>query len=245
MPHLLNILALTSLAVSAGFASAQDVADTIYTGGPILTTNDEAPSAEAVAVKDGRILSVGALADTMAQKGAETKIFDLEGRTMVPGFIDSHGHVVFGGLQALSANLLAPPDGKVTDIASLQKTLRDWVEANSAVVERAGVIIGFGYDNAQLAEQRHPTREDLDAVSDELPIIIVHQSGHIGVTNSKTLEIVGYDASTKDPAGGIIQRGAGGEPNGVLEEYAFFWGAGSRLVATRTGGLRNICGCRI
>ncbi|KUJ73588.1 amidohydrolase [Ruegeria profundi] len=222
MPHFLSILALTSLAFSAGSASAQDIADTIYTGGPILTINDEAPTAEAVAVKDGRILSVGTLTDVMAQQGDETEIFDLEGRTMVPGFIDSHGHVVFGGLQALSANLLAPPDGEVTDIESLQNTLLDWVEENSAAVEEAGVIIGFGYDNAQLAEQRHPTREDLDAVSDQLPIIIVHQSGHIGVANSKTLEIVGYDASTKDPTGGIIQRGAGGEPNGVLEEYAFF-----------------------
>ncbi|WP_425079688.1 amidohydrolase [Ruegeria denitrificans] len=222
MLRLPNIVTLAIFSVSAGFANAQDVADTIYTGGPILTINDEVPTAEAVAVKDGRILSVGALTDVMAQQGEGTEIFDLDGRTMLPGFVDSHGHVVFGGLQALSANLLAPPDGEVTDIASLQQTLRDWVEENSAAVEQAGVIIGFGYDNAQLAEQRHPTREDLDAVSKDLPIIIVHQSGHLGVANSKTLEIVGFDASTEDPAGGVIQRGADGEPNGVLEEYAFF-----------------------
>ncbi|WP_417700888.1 amidohydrolase [Pseudophaeobacter sp.] len=215
------LLALgASLIMSA--ASAQEVADTIYTGGPVLTINDDQPAAEAVAVKDGRIIAVGDLAEVMTRQGDGTEIFDLDGRTMLPGFIDSHGHVVFGGLQALSANLLAPPDGAVKDIASLQATLREWVEKNAEAVEQAGVIIGFGYDNAQLAELRHPTRENLDAVSEELPIMIVHQSGHLGVANSKALEIIGFDASTEDPAGGVIRRGADGEPNGVLEEYAFF-----------------------
>jgi predicted amidohydrolase YtcJ len=84
------------------------------------------------------------------------------------------------------------------------------------------VIVGFGYDNAQLAELRHPTRKDLDAVSTEYPIIIVQQSGHLGVANSKALEAAGIDASSKDPPGGVIQRGPDGKPNGVLEEYAFF-----------------------
>lgn len=222
MQRMRTMTLCAGLIVSAGGASAQDIADTIYTGGPILTINDAQPTAEAVAVKDGRILAVGALSDMVAHQDGTSEIFDLDGRAMVPGFIDSHGHVVFGGLQALSANLLAPPDGDVTDIESLQQTLRGWVDENSDAVDSAGVIIGFGYDNAQLAEQRHPTREDLDAVAQELPIIIVHQSGHIGVANSKALEIVGYDASTPDPAGGVIQRGADGAPNGVLEEYAFF-----------------------
>ena len=222
MSRLLNLVWLAGFAISTSAATAQEIADTIYSGGPILTINDAQPTAEAVAVKDGRILAVGALADIMAHRGDATELFDLDGRAMLPGFVDSHGHVVFGGLQALSANLLAPPDGEVTDIASLQQALRDWIDANRDAVEKAGVIIGFGYDNAQLAEKRHPTREDLDAVSPELPIVIVHQSGHLGVANSKTLEIVGYDASTQDPAGGKIRRGADGAPNGVLEEYAFF-----------------------
>ncbi len=213
---------LSSFVIVAGYASAQEVADTIYTGGPILTIDDDQPTAQAVAVKDGRILAVGDLDEVMTSKGDTTELFDLDGRTMLPGFVDSHGHVVFGGLQALSANLLAPPDGAVTDIASLQNTLRAWVKDNADAVQRTGVIIGFGYDNAQLAELRHPTREDLDAVSTDLPVIIVHQSGHLGVANSKALEVIGFDASTENPAGGVIQRGANGEPNGVLEEYAFF-----------------------
>jgi len=157
-----------------------------------------------------------------SHQGTATKVFELDGRTMLPGFVDSHGHVVMGGLQALSANLLAPPDGKVMDIASLQATLSSWAEANAEAVEKVKVIVGFGYDNAQLAELRHPTREDLDAVSTEYPIIIVHQSGHLGVANSKALEIAGIDASSDDPPGGVIHRGANGEPSGVLEEYAFF-----------------------
>ncbi|MCE8547091.1 amidohydrolase [Ruegeria pomeroyi] len=210
------------IAMWASMSEAQEVADTIYTGGPILTVDDAQPRAEAVAVKDGRVLAVGDLSDLLARQGDATKVFDLDGRTMLPGFVDSHGHVVMGGLQALSANLLAPPDGDVTDIPSLQQTLREWTEKNADTVEKVKLIIGFGYDNAQLAELRHPTREDLDAVSTEYPIMIVHQSGHLGVGNSKALEIAGIDASTENPPGGVIRRGPDGEPNGVLEEYAFF-----------------------
>lgn len=215
-------LAAIALSFLPGLANAQDVADTIYSGGPILTINDSQPKVEAVAVKDGRILAAGTLADISTFKGETTEAFDLNGRTMLPGFVDSHGHVVMGGIQALSANLLAPPDGDVTDIASLQATLKSWAEKNAATVDKVKMIIGFGYDNAQLAELRHPTREDLDAVSTEVPIVIVHQSGHLGVANSKALELAGITASTENPEGGVIQRTSDGTPNGVLEEYAFF-----------------------
>jgi len=194
----------------------------IYSGGPILTMNDDQPTAEAVAVKDGRILAVGPLPELAEYRGKATRAFDLDGRAMLPGFVDSHGHVVFGGLQALSANLLAPPDGEVSDIAGLQSTLSAWADDNAEAVARVKMIIGFGYDNAQLAELRHPTRDELDAVSTELPVIIIHQSGHIGVANSKALELAGITAASKAPAGGVIQRDENGEPNGVLEEYAFF-----------------------
>ncbi|WP_234998859.1 amidohydrolase [Ruegeria sp. AU67] len=162
------------------------------------------------------------MADVASLQGEETVAFDLAGRAMLPGFVDSHGHVVMGGLQALSANLLAPPDGGITDIASLQATLSEWVEDNAEVVDQVKLIIGFGYDNAQLQELRHPTRDELDAVSTDLPIVIVHQSGHLGVANSKALEIAGITASSEAPPGGVIQRDDTGKPNGVLEEYAFF-----------------------
>ena len=233
--HLTVLLA--SGLMMAGAAAAQDVADTIYSGGPILTMNDAQPTAEAVAVKDGRIIAVGGLAEVEAYRGEATDDFDLNGRTMLPGFVDSHSHVVMGGLQALSANLLAPPDGEVTDIASLISALSAWAEKNAEWVDQAKMIVGFGYDNSQLAELRHPIREDLDKVSRDLPVLIIHQSGHLGVANSKALELAGITASTKDPAGGIIRRDQNGEPNGVLEEYAFFDVLGKLLARLGPEGL--------
>ncbi len=217
-----SLCLVTAIAFSSTSALSQQIADRIYLGGPIVTMNDKGPSAEAVAVKDGRILAVGSLSDLSVYQGDETETFDLDGRAMLPGFVDSHGHVVMGGLQALSANLLAPPDGEVLDIASLQSTLTDWTEENAQAVEKVKMIIGFGYDNAQLKELRHPTRQELDMVSEDLPVIIIHQSGHLGVANSKALELAGITAASEAPPGGVIQRDDAGEPNGVLEEYAFF-----------------------
>ncbi|MFN3132428.1 amidohydrolase family protein [Roseibium sp.] len=222
---------------------AQEIADRIWMGGPIHTMNDAAMTVDAVAVKDGRILAVGSRDTVLAHNGDGTELVDLGGRTMVPGFIDSHGHVVMGGIQALSANLLAPPDGTVQDIASLIDQLKDWTDENRRTVEAVNLIIGFGYDPGQLAEQRHPTREDLDQVSTEYPVYIVHQSGHIGVTNTKGLEVLGITAETEEVPGGVIRRMAGNEPDGVLEGNIHFSSLGklfavlaflpSRISATR------------
>jgi predicted amidohydrolase YtcJ len=150
-------------------------------------------------------------------------MMDLGGRTLLPGFFDAHGHVFFGGLQALSANVLAPPDGNVTDMASLTQSVREWMKANAEAIKKTNLIIGFGYDPATLAEHRHPTREDLDAISTDVPIVMVHQSGHFFAVNSRALEIGGITAATPDPEGGVIRREKGSkEPNGVLEETAGF-----------------------
>ena len=215
-----------SIIIGAGISTvtlADEIADTIYHNGTILTINDVQPRVEAVAVKDGKILAVGAKKDILKSKGDATKLIDLGGHTMLPGFVDAHGHVMGGGLQALSANLLAPPDGEVKDMASLQQTLRDWMAGNEMAVKKIGLIVGFGYDNAQLAELRHPVREDLDVVTKEVPIVLIHQSGHIISVNSKALEVGGITAETPNPTGGVIQRDEDGkEPNGVLEETAAF-----------------------
>ena len=214
---------LVAIVASGTMAVAQQPADRIWSGGTILTMDDAAMRVEAVAEKDGRILAVGPADEVMAHRGPATEMIDLEGRALLPGFVDAHGHVFVGGLQALSANLLAPPDGEVTNIPSLQSTLREWADANAAAVEQTDLIVGFGYDNAQLAELRHPTRDDLDEVSRDVPVIVIHQSGHLAAVNSKALEIVGYDADTPNPDGGVIRRRAGSqEPDGVLEEIAFF-----------------------
>jgi len=216
-------------------AAAQAPADRIWSGGTILTMNDAAMRAEAVAERGGRIVAVGTQAEVMELRGPETRVTDLGGRTLLPGFVDAHGHVVMGGLQAMTANLLSPPDGEVRDIASLQQILRDWVAANAEVVRKSRLIVGFGYDNSQLKEQRHPTRDDLDAVSADMPVVIVHQSAHLGALNSKALEIMGYDAQSKDPEGGVIRRRAGStEPDGVLEETAFMAAIG-KLVGAQVG----------
>jgi len=213
------LLVLCCLAASA----FGQTADTIYHGGTIITIVDAQPTAEAVSVQDGRILSVGSTEDVLKTRGPATKLVDLQGRTLLPGFVDAHGHVMGGGLQALAANILAPPDGDVKDIASLQQTMRDWISGNRDVVDTVKLVIGFGYDNAQLAELRHPLREELDAISKELPIVLVHQSGHIISVNSKALDVGGITAETSNPPGGVIQRKEDGkEPNGVLEETAAF-----------------------
>ncbi|WP_431299437.1 amidohydrolase [Tabrizicola sp. BL-A-41-H6] len=203
-------------------AHAATPAETIYSGGAILTMDDANPRVEAVAVAGGRIIAAGSLADVSAFKGPDTVMVDLAGRAMIPGFFDPHGHMTMGGIQALSANVLAPPDGEVTDIASLIETVKDWAVAQADIVAEAKLIIGFGYDQSQLAELRGPTKEDLDQVSTEYPVLIVHQSGHMGALNSKALELVGYTADTPNPAGGVIQRVPGSnEPLGILEETAF------------------------
>ena len=100
------------IALCAGTVSAQDVADTIYLGGPVLTMDDSAPRAEAVAVRDGRITAVGAEQQVMSWRGDSTRVVDLEGAALLPGFVDAHGHVAAVGLQAMAANLLPAPDGR-------------------------------------------------------------------------------------------------------------------------------------
>ena len=195
-------------------------AETIYVG-DIVTVNDVQPAAEAVAVKDGRILAVGSADAVMAHRGGSTEVVELGSNTMLPGFVDAHGHLKNVGFQAMAADLLPPPDSDVGTIERLQEKLRAWGE--SEVSQRLGWIIGFGYDDSQLAEGRHPTRDELDAVSTDRPIFIIHQSGHLYSVNSKLLEMAGITAETEDPAGGVIRRRAGTrEPDGVLEETAVF-----------------------
>jgi hypothetical protein len=217
-------------AVAQPAATAAGPADLIYSGGPILTINDAAPMAEAVAVRAGRILAVGTRAHVEATRGPGTRMVNLEGRTMLPGFVDPHGHVAMVGLQAVGANLLAAPDGEGNDIPALIRILRDWAARNEAAVRRYGLIFGFGYDDSQLKERRHPTRDELDQVSTEVPVLIIHTSSHLAAANSKALEKVGITAATPDPVGGVFRRRDGSrEPNGVMEENAMIAGAGPLL----------------
>jgi predicted amidohydrolase YtcJ len=210
--------------------AASGAADLIYSGGPIITVNDAQPTAEAVAVRGGRILAIGTRDQVQATRGPGTRMVNLEGRTLLPGFVDPHGHVAMVGLQAVGANLLPAPDGEGNDIPALIRILREWAQRNAAAVRRYGLIFGFGYDDSQLREQRHPTRDDLDQVSTEVPVLIIHTSSHLCAANSKALETVGITAATPDPTGGVFRRREGSrEPNGVMEENAMIAGGAPLL----------------
>ena len=209
-----------ALAAGSRAFAAEETA--VYAGGPILTMDDAQPRAQAVAVRGGRILAVGGRDEVLARAGRGARLVDLGGRALLPGFVDPHGHVSFVGLQAVSANLLPAPDGEGNSIPDLQRIVRAWRDANRPFAERYGLIIGFGYDDSQLREQRHPTRKDLDEISSDAPVLFIHQSGHLGVANSKALEAAGVNAGTPDPQGGVFRREPDGKtPNGVMEEHAF------------------------
>jgi len=203
--------------------TARDASATVFTGGPILTIDDAMPTAEAVAVRNGVIVAVGSLDAARAVAGRGAQTVDLDGRTLLPGFFDPHGHVSMVGLQARYANLLPAPDGQGDDIPALQGITRDWMNAHEALVRDTQLVIGFGYDDSQLKEHRHPTGKELDAISDSVPILFMHQSGHLGVANSAALAAAGVTASTPDPDGGAFRREEGSQqPNGVMEETALF-----------------------
>ncbi|EAQ96947.2 amidohydrolase [Congregibacter litoralis] len=198
-------------------------ADTVFFGGPVITMDSDGRVVEALAVEDGRIIAVGDRAKVLALADEDTYRVDLDGAPLLPGFVDSHSHANFIGLQALSADILPPPDGGGASVADIQNILREYLKSEPALLRELGWVIGFGYDDSQLAEQRHPTRQEMDAVSTEVPILLIHQSGHLGVANSLGLKMAGIGPDTPDPDGGAFRRESDGkQPNGVAEEYAFF-----------------------
>jgi len=223
--HIILRAFLYGILISLATACAQEIndhPDTIYIHGNIITINEAQPFAQALATKEGLISGVGDSETLLRLKGPSTKIVDLAGATVVPGFIDAHSHFAGVGTQAMVANLLPAPDGPVNTIAELQAEISHFI-ATSPIAKNYKVAIGFNYDDSQLVEQRHPNRHDLDAVSTEIPIVVMHQSGHIGAYNSKALEIMGITAETPDPAGGVIERESDGKtPNGVMQENAHF-----------------------
>lgn len=199
-------------------AAATGGHDLLVYGGPILTMAGDKPAyVEAVVVDDGRIVFAGNKAEALKLQPAGARVLDLKGKTLAPGFIDGHAHAQQFGMQAVGANLLAPPDGTVNTMDDVVARLKSF--AASPDVQRTGWIFGVGYDDALLG--RHPTRADLDKVSTTVPVMATHISGHFAAVNSVALKQIGYDAGTPDPEGGVIRREADGKtPNGVLEELA-------------------------
>lgn len=198
------------------------IATTIYTNGQIITVDDNVGTVEAIAIKDGRIIALGSTEKLRHFQGDNTEIVNLEGKTMLPGFVDAHSHLSAVAIQANAANLLPAPDGPVNNIPELQQALRDYM-LHSDIVREHNLVMGFNYDDSQLLEQRHPTRQELDAVTEDIPLFALHQSGHLAVYNSKALEMVGINANSVNPMGGVIEREADGKtPNGVLQETVHF-----------------------
>ena len=191
----------------------------IYVNGTVLTMAPGNRIAEAVSVRDGVIEAVGGSEALLATATDDTQVVDLRGRTLMPGFVDAHGHFPGSGQTVFSVDLNSPPIGDITDIDQLLARL-----SNFAVKRVDGWVVGHGYDDTLLREKRHPTRDDLDRVSQERPVAVMHVSGHLAVVNSAALQILGIDESTPDPEGGVIVRDAGSSdgrrPNGVLEETA-------------------------
>ncbi len=219
IPLALSVIVLAACGKKPADApAAVGAADLIISGGPIVTmAGDQPVTAEAIVVDDGRISFVGSKAEALKQQGSGTVLKDLAGRTLMPGFIDGHAHAQQFGMQAVGANLLAPPDGTVNTIDDLVARLQAF--AAGPDVARTGWIFGVGYDDALLG--RHPTREDLDKVSTTVPVMATHISAHFAAVNTLGLKMIGYDASTPNPEGGVIRREADGRtPNGVLEELA-------------------------
>lgn len=198
----------------------------LFYNGRVITVNDAVPRAEAVWVENGIIAAVGGSDELLARASSQTEKIDLRGAVLVPGFIDGHSHFS----QYIQILTIAQLEGS-SSFDDIVSRLDTYARENPDTKE--GWIIGFGYDNTGLKERQHPTREVLDRVSKERPIIITHASGHMGVYNTKALELFGVTAETPVPEGGFIGRDENGNPTGYMEETAFL-GYAARVPAAET-----------
>ncbi len=218
--------AAASVALTAG-VPALLAQTTVFTNATVITLDAVNSVAEAVGVRGDRILAVGEKTDVISVAGPDTRIVDLEGATVLPGFIDAHGHFPADGLlQRHFADLNSPPIGSVLSIDDIVARLR----ARARQTPPGEWVRGRGYDDTLVAERRHPTRDDLDRASTEHPILIGHISGHLSVANSLALQLAGITKDTPQPQGGRFRKDPNGEPNGVMEENAAF-GQVRRLIA--------------
>lgn len=213
-------ISLTLPAVSAMAASVLP-ADRVFFGDHIITMDPAKEEAEAVAVRGDKIVFVGGEKQARELIGDDTKVVELGDNALVPGLIDAHGHVTMQARFIDFINVSSPPVGSVETIDDILSLLKTHIAKTKP--PKGSWIMAYGYDDSLLAENRHPTREDLDKVSTDYPIYMMHVSGHLGTSNSAALAAVGIDANTPDPEGGVFRRMADGKtPNGVVEEKASY-----------------------
>lgn len=180
-------------------------ADLLLINGKVLTVDKDFSVRSAVAVKDGKVAAVGG--PELAKDWTAPRTIDLKGRTLMPGFIDTHLHLI-----SVSPRSVEP--AKARSIAELGQM----VAAKAKALGPGEWVVGSGWDEALLAEKRNPTRADLDAMAPDNPVVLVRAGAHSAVGNSLALKLAGIDRNTPDPEGGLIERGADGVPNGIVRE---------------------------
>ncbi|OGP78197.1 MAG: amidohydrolase [Deltaproteobacteria bacterium RBG_16_49_23] len=191
-------------------SAAVEKAEFVYLNGNIYTANDQNPRASAMAIKDGKFIYVGSHPNIRDYIGKTTRVFDLRGKTVLPGLIDSHLHFSAIGELKMKLNLFWKPKKEILDLVAVayQKTRKgEWIE-------------GFGWNQEVWDPPAFPTKEDLDKVAPDLPVYLVRTDGHAAWVNSRALELAGLSKSTLNPQGGEITRDSRGEPTGVLTDSA-------------------------
>lgn len=198
-----------------------DVADVIYVNGEIITVDPANPSAEALAVRAGRITAVGDRDQVLAAaQGRDTRIVDLDGAVLVPGFIDPHSHYINSLTVANQVNVFAPPAGPGADVAAITLALRQF--HHSHPVPPGEMLVAYGYDDTLMPGGRTLHKEDLDADFPDIPVLVGHVSMHGAVLNSAAMRRFNITADTVTPPGGVIVRKDGSnEPDGLVMETAF------------------------
>ncbi|MCC7021920.1 MAG: amidohydrolase [Thermomicrobiales bacterium] len=187
--------------------------DLLLVNGRVRTMDPANPAASAVAIRMGRIVYVGDDAEAQAAAAPGSAVIDLAGRTATPGLNDAHAHPMGVGFALRDLDLSPERNATIADLQALVRTAAGNRLAGSW-------LLGRGYDDARLAERRHPTRADLDAVAPEHPVLLLRMCHHIGVANSAALRLAGITHETADPEDGLFDRDAHGEPTGVLREGA-------------------------
>lgn len=187
--------------------------DTILYHGTFLTMDEACPAPEAVWVRDGKIEQTGEF-EKLKKLAPGAAFRDMEGHTVLPGFIDGHSHISAVAYQLRIANLKPLPLGPCDTVEDVVRELKAFLEAHT--LKPGQWLMGMGYDNSVFPNGAHPTKEDLDRVSTEIPIAATHVSGHLCVVNTKGMELLGYVGENfKVPEGGVV------EPSGLLKEQAF------------------------
>ena len=187
-----------------------DAADTILVNGNIVTMDAARSTANALAVKAGRVLSVGDDQTVRALAGATTQVIELAGRTVTPGLIDAHCHLSACGLLGTAYVDINPP--AVSTIAEMQAKVAERIASTPA----GAWVLGSGWVSY---EGRNPNKHDIDPVSPNHPVMLINQGGHMAAVNSYALELAGVNAATPDPPHGFFLREANGEPDGALVNH--------------------------